>query len=230
MEKTRLFFEQIQQQKTLINLRIAGREGYNRLTMITAIRRRSDKYQFAIDPPNGFDEAVVGLNPWTLHFQLTGPDKLEYRFTTSGGAFEGAAIWIDFPGQVERVQRRRFFRVDTVPGTRLSFALKGEPHQMDVVNLSIGGALAMFARGKSKLAGQSPLQLKDEVRAVQLICPLEGEVLTAGIQKFQVVRVEEDREARRCRYGLLFTLTDYSAEKDLTAIVYALQRFFLRHR
>jgi hypothetical protein len=230
MEKIRLFFEHLQQKQILINLRVAGREGYNRLTMITGMRQQKDALQFSIDPPRGFDEAVVGLGRWVLFFQLTGPDKLEYKFTTRGGAFEGPAIWIDFPDHVERVQRRRFFRVETVPGTRLRFALGGQAREMDVINLSIGGALAIFVRRKGESGRLALLKPKDQVRQAQLICPLEGETLNAKIQKLQVIRVEEDRENDRLRYALQFTLADYTAEKDLTSIVYALQRFFLRHR
>jgi len=230
MEKTRLFFEQLQQKQILVNLRVSGREGYSRLTMITGIRQRKDAFQFSIDPPKGFDEAVVGLGRWTLFFQLTGPDKLEYKFTTRGGAFDGGQIWIDFPENIERVQRRRFFRVETVPGTRLSLTVGGQAREMDVINLSIGGALAIFVRRKGEAGRLALLKPKDEVRQVELICPLEGETMRAKIQKLYVVRVEEDRENDRLRYALQFTLANYVAEKDLTAIVYALQRFFLRHR
>ena len=229
-EKILSLFEELQQKKTLVNLRVAGRQGYNRLTMVIGVRDHKKQWQFAIDPPKGFDEAVVGRGEWTLLFQLTGPDKLEYRFTTHGGVFEDREIWINFPHEVERIQRRRFFRVPTVPGTRLCFTLGGKTRDMDVINISIGGVLAMFVRRKGE-PGQLPLlKIKDEVQGVQVTCPLEGGGLVASIPKMHVIRTEADNENDRMRYAFRFTVPGYKEEKQLSAIVYGLQRYFLRHR
>lgn len=229
-EKIYKLFEELQEHRTLINLRVIGVEGYNRLTMITGLRRDGEPPQFSVDPPEGFDEAVVGRGAWKLHFQLTGPDKLDYKFTTEGGRYEGREIWIDFPQEVERVQRRRHFRVQTVPGTRAAFKLEGDPRVMDVVNISLGGMLGIFVRRKGESGLTPRLKTGTDIHLAAIACPLEGETLYARIDKMQVVRVEEDRANERLRYAFQFIRIDRKEVKALTAIVYALQRFFLRNR
>ena len=102
--------EQLERDKTMLSMRLVG-QNYERLTMITRIPKDKNVSFFAIDAPRDFRSTVANLGTWEIHFNFNGPDHLEYIFTTFGGKFSDNEIQINFPDYIERLQRRRYFRL-----------------------------------------------------------------------------------------------------------------------
>ena len=224
-------FRQLIRTNTLVTMRIRGIEGYQRLTMITDIRQLRGNHAFAIDPPAQFAETVGDLPDWNIHFKFTGPDKIEYSFSTTGGQMEGREIWIPFPKAIERIQRRKYFRIDTPPGTQIKLAVKKTPRMADILNISQGGLLCVLVRLKKEIRTDPVLRIGDHLSNITLTCPNEeGPADTVPIRAAVVRRVEVDQNHYRHRYAMEFLDMTFSEQSDLTRVIYRLQREFLRKR
>ena len=224
-------FRQLMRANTLITMRVRGVEGYQRLTMITDIRKIKENHAFAIDPPAQFQEKVGGLPDWNILFKFTGPDKIEYSFATRGGQVEGKEIWIPFPDTIERIQRRKYFRIDTPPGSRINLMVKKAPRLADILNISQGGLLCVLVRLKKEIKTDPILKIGDAFSDITLTCPNEEEPDdTVPIRAAVVRRVETDPKHYRHRYALEFMDMTFSEKSDLTRIIYRLQREVLRKR
>jgi hypothetical protein len=223
-------FEQIKKKKTLVNMHVKGIGGYDRLTLIIGIRTLKKKPYFLIDPPNDFREAVKGMTQWKINFQLTGPDALEYRFSTSHGELSGKDILIEFPDSIERIQRRKHFRLDSVPKTTLVFDIEEHSCQMEVVNISMSGLLAAMPRQKKKGPANPVLKIRQTIWNATLACPVGKELIGADILELFVVREDKAGRTGGVRYAFHFTKMAAKDKIHLTDIIYKLQRFFLQKR
>ncbi|MCP3951456.1 MAG: hypothetical protein GY697_04465 [Desulfobacterales bacterium] len=224
-------FKQLIRANTLITMRVRGVEGYQRLTMITDIREIRGNHAFAIDPPAQFQEKVGDLPDWNIHFKFTGPDKIEYSFSTHGGQVEGKEIWIPFPYKIKRIQRRKYFRIDTPPGTQVKLQVKKTPRLADILNISQGGLLCVLVRLKKEIRTDPVLKIGDHFSSLTLACPNEEAPDDMVPIKAAVVRrVEADPNHYRHRYALEFLDMTFSEQNDLTQLIYRLQREFLRKR
>ena len=103
-------FNELINQKVIISMNVVG-TGFDRLTCITGITKDSQGSYLLVDPPDDFEEAAAVKDLWHLRFNFNGPDHLEYIFNTRGGKFCEQGLKIPFPDHVERLQRRRNFRV-----------------------------------------------------------------------------------------------------------------------
>jgi len=224
-------FRQLIRANTLITMRVRGVEGYQRLTMITDIRQTRGNHSFAIDPPAQFKEKVSTLPDWNILFKFTGPDKIEYSFSSRGGQIEDKEIWLPFPEKIERIQRRRHFRVDTPPGTQIKLMVKKRPRQADILNISQGGLLCVLVRLKKEIRTDPLLRVGESLSNLTLSCPNEdGPEDTVPIRAAIVRRVEVDPNHYRHRYAMEFMDMTFSEKSDLTRVIYRLQREFLRKR
>jgi c-di-GMP-binding flagellar brake protein YcgR len=216
--------------RTLINLRIVGRE-YDRLTMITEVRTpRRKAAAFCIDPPRGFRDAVVGKPDTRLRFKFTGDDRLEHHFETEGVETAPEGVWIPCPKAINRIQRRRYFRVEVPLGTQIQFELERALQILDVLNISAGGALVIFARQRKDDGREVVLKTGRRLVKLELVLPDEGEMVRIPIRQAEVKRFEKDPNTGRYRYGIEFQRLGRLVEQELTRHIYRLQRLILQKR
>ena len=216
-------FEQLQKDKTLIQLRLSGKD-YERLTIITGIRARKNALFFLIDYPKGFKEAVSDVEIWKIRFEFIGNDNLQYIFRTSGGEIFGNEIWIKFPEAIEKIQKRKHFRIEAPFGAKLHFEKRSVRFDMNVIDVSLRGALV------NSVQKNAILKIGEDLRDVKLVFPSEKKVLMVRIKKASVKRLKKDPRMDRYTYGLYFAMIEKNEEKALTKIIYELQRKFLQKR
>jgi len=231
-DRQRELFEALRDAQTLITLRLRGAtERFERLTLITGVRQDKQTPELLVDSPRGFEHASAALAPWKIIFTFRGTDQLEYTFETRGGRIEGKDLVLPFPEVVERLQRRRHFRVDAPPGTRLTFTRKAQPHSMEVINVSLGGALGVIIRGNKTTDGSPGFRMNQRLSRITLTCPNSDQAPdTITIPKAVVRRVERDQASQRHRYGIEFDGTTPDQLRKLTEFIYRIQRELLRRR
>ena len=215
--------KQLEKDKTLIKMRLPGTD-YERLTMITGIRTRKKENFFLIDNPKGFKEVVSRIDILEMRFEFVGNDNLLYVFRTSGGEISDDKILIRFPEGIERIQRRKHFRVETPFETKLYFEKDSVMFEMNILNISLGGDLA-FSVGKEAI-----LKVGDEFRDLKLVFPSENEDMIVQVKMASVRRVEEEQGMNRFRYGFYFIEIGKSDKKVLNEVIYELQKDYLRKR
>lgn len=230
-EKLTELFNELIANKVIIAMNVVG-AGFDRLTCITGTARDAGGHYLLIDPPNDFKEAAADRDLWHLRFNFTGPDQLEYIFSTRGGELGDQGLKIPFPDFVERLQRRRNFRVDTLTGSRLHFRLKKIHGVMDLINVSLGGAYGVLVKHNFKFIRGSVLKMDQQLYDVRMVFPGDDDEPdeTVQVKRAEVKRIEHDQDRGFYRYALEFKEVDKEMQDRLTQVVYGLQRKYLQRR
>lgn len=224
-------FDALIVEKTIISMHVVGTD-FQRLTCIIAVEQGSDGNQLVVDCPEGFSEAASPNNTLNIRFTFNGRDHLEYIFGTTGGVRRGRELKLPFPDYVERLQRRKNFRIDTLPGTRLLFSIGKMGGRIDLINISLGGAFGLLVKPGSKDLSGSLLKINQRLYNVRIVFPADNlvEKRTVVIKKAEVRRIEPDRERKRCKYAFEFMVIDRENLRELTNAIYHIQRQFLQNR
>ena len=230
-EKIAELFNQLMTKNSIVSMNVMG-AGYDRLTCITDLKKDSKTAYLIVDKPDGFAEAVANKESWRLRFNFNGPDRLEYIFTTRGGTYYKEGLKIPFPDYIERLQRRRDFRVDTLSGTRLQFKLKKIRGSLDLINVSLGGAYGILSKHNFKFFRGPILKKDQEIDEFSIVFPgIEDKPeTTVYVKRAAIRRVERHRESGFYHYAVEFKEMDKDEKTLLTQIIYDLQRLYLRRR
>lgn len=219
----------IKKDKTLIKMRLPGKD-YECLTIITNIFPFRQKNAFMIDSPKDFQPAFGGSNNIKMHFEFTGKDNLSYTFKTSGGEIHHDEIKVKFPDFINRKQRRKDFRLEVPPGTRLHVKINSKLHKMTVLDVSLGGTLIALIGSISESENKQFFKIGECFEDIELIFPIEGKSFKSKIIKAAVVRVlKSSLKPKKC-CALQFVSIDKNEEKALTKFIYKYQQQLLRKR
>ena len=224
-------FNSLIEKKVLISMNVVG-AGFDRLTCITGLAEEPDGNFLIIDSPDDFHEAAEVKDLWHLRFNFNGPDQLEYIFSTRGGVFCTRGLKIPFPEHVERLQRRRNFRVKALPETRVQFNLKKIEGTIDLINVSLGGVYGILTKHNFTFIRGSVLKMDQQIYDMGIHFPRDRETpaQTVQVKKAEVIRVEHDQERGHYRYAFEFKEVEKQEQKKLTQVIYDLQRRYLQRR
>ncbi|MGD9044045.1 MAG: PilZ domain-containing protein [Desulfobacterales bacterium] len=225
---TRLFKELLQR-RTLLRLRLANTD-FKHLTLVTHLKRKESESYFIIDIPEGFKAAAADIDIWQIHFEFTGNDNINYVFTTTGGHIEGNQIYIKLPEEVERKQRRKLFRINAPIETKLCFSLDATRHELDVLDISLGGSLAALVQTDSRAQQKPAFTDSDTLKDIELVFPAEISRQPIKIKTAQIKRVKKNPETTHYEMGLEFNEISKDDERLLNDLIYRLQRQHLRKR
>jgi hypothetical protein len=223
--------EQIQRDKILLSMRLVG-QNYERLTMIIHISEDQEASFFAIDPPRDFRNTVSKVDTWEIHFNFKGLDNLEYIFTTFGGKFSDNEARINFPDYIERLQRRRHFRLSVQAGTKLFFKSDQDQQEINLINISMRGALGHLKTFNGKDQKKPVFKKEDYLKDIKIIFPSDGKnkKRVVRVKKAIIRRAEHDRQKQMDIYAFEFMIIDKDQEKMLSKIIFDLQRLFLQKK
>jgi hypothetical protein len=230
-ERLAALFNDLIDKKVIISIHVVG-TGFERLTCIASIEQNPEGSYLLIDRPDGFSQSAGIGDPWNLRFNFNGPDQLEYIFSTRGGELCGPNLKVPFPEYVERLQRRKDFRILTLPGTKLLFAADKHKGVVDLINISLGGAFGVLRRLKPKTQSGSMLAVNQRLYKLGLIFPADKEAdeQLVVINRAEVRRIEYDKDRRLYKYAFEFMDVDKEQRQKLTQAIYHLQRQYLKNR
>jgi hypothetical protein len=223
--------ERLQQEKTMLSMRLVG-QNYQRLTMITGILKDKNTTFFTIDPPRDFKHTIKKLGTWEIHFNFRGSDNLEYIFDTFGGDFFDNETRIPFPKYIERLQRRRHFRLSVPAETKLYFEFEENRRKIDLINISIRGTLGVMRTLTDKDQRKPVLKKDDHLKNIDILFPADINKVEQKLKvnKAIVRRAEHDAARQVDMYAIEFESIDKDQEKILVDIIFNLQRLFLRRK
>jgi c-di-GMP-binding flagellar brake protein YcgR len=230
-DKLYCFFNQLIVGKAIISMCALGTD-FERLTCVNGVQKDSDTTHLIIDLPDGFRETVRKLNEWLLRFSFIGPDRLEYIFNTRGGTFEGKALKLPIPDCVERLQRRRNFRVAALPKSKLLFVHNNLKGVILLINVSVGGAFGVLAKHNQKNTKRILLTAGEVVENIGIRFPAQNgmDEQVVIIKKAVVRRIEHDKEKDQYKFAFEYTEIDRFQHQKLTRIIYDIQRYYLKNR
>jgi hypothetical protein len=229
--KLDVLFDEMVANRTIISIYVVG-TGFERLTCIMATEQSPEGNFLLIDQPDGFSKTAGQSEQWNLRFNFNGPDQLEYIFCTRGGEYSGRNLKVPFPEYVERLQRRKDFRIMTLPDTKLIFADKKIKGIIDLINISLGGAFGALRKHNQKDISGSLFKLDQRLYKLGLIFPADKELAeqVVLINKAEVRRIEHDKERKLYKYAFEFKDIDKNERQKLTQAIYHIQRQFLKNR
>ncbi len=230
-ERLTALFNELIEKKVIISIHVIG-TAFERLTCITSVEQDSGGSYLLIDRPEGFSQAAGQAEAWNLKFNFNGPDHLEYIFSTCGGELCGPNLKVPLPEYVERLQRRKNFRILTVPGTKLLFAADKVKGVIDLINISLGGAFGILRKHKSKAHDSSLLAVDQRLHKIGLIFPADKDVdeQLVVVNRAEVRRIEQDKERRLYKYAFEFMDIDKEQKQKLIQAIYHIQRQYLKNR
>lgn len=223
--------EQVQRERIMLSMRLVG-QNYERLTMITRIPKDKNVSFFAIDPPKDFRNIITKLGTWEFHFNFNGLDHLEHMFTTFGGKFFDNETRINLPDYIERLQRRRYFRLSVPTGTNLFFESDQVQREINLINISVRGTLGLLKTFNEKDQIKPVFRKEDYLKNIKIIFPtdIKDNKRKVSVNKAIIRRAEHNPQKNMDLYAFEFTSIDRDQEKTLIQIIYNLQRMFLQKK
>ena len=223
--------EQVQREKIMLSMRLVG-QNYERLTMVTRIPKDTTASFFAIDPPRDFKNTITKLDKWEIHFNFNGPDNLEYIFTTSEGEFYDNEIRINFPDYIERLQRRRYFRLSAPTGTKLFFESDQIQREINLINISMRGTLGLLKTFNEKDQKKPVFKKEDYLKDIKIIFPSDTKdnEQEVRVNKAIIRRAEHVPTKNMDLYAFEFVSIDRDQERRLIQIIFNIQRLYLQQK
>jgi len=223
--------ESLEREKNMLSMRLVG-QNYERLTMVIHVPKTQDASYFVIDPPRDFKRTVADLGAWEIHFRFNGPDNLEHIFTTYGGNFFGNEARIPFPNYIERLQRRRHFRLSVPADTTLFFEQGKFRREIDLINISLRGALGVLKTFTEEDHLKPVFKKEDYLKNIEIIFPADqnNNERKLRVNKAIIRRAIHDRQKKIDKYAFEFVSMDRDEEKALVEIIYTIQRLFLQRK
>ena len=222
-------FEELLQRKTNLQLNLRDSD-YQHLTIVTALTTQKSDPSFYLDTPEGFKEATADIGTWHIHFTFTGKDNIQYRFHTVGGEISDNRIKINLPDIVERRQRRKLFRIKAPAGTILCFVVNTTRYEFEVIDISLGGSFAVLVQTDSQDDTDPPFSGSERLKDVELVFPVEIHPKPLKIETAEIRRAKRNPEVPSYELALEFAEINHRHEKQLTDLIYRLQRRYLRKR
>jgi c-di-GMP-binding flagellar brake protein YcgR len=211
-------------ERTPVNFKIEGTE-FEKLTFVTGFKQVETTPYLLVDRFKGLSGTPSVKRDVLLNF--TGSDKIQYSFKTCIHEVAEHDIWLEFPEFIERIQRRKHFRVATPLGTRVLLPKNEKTYEGHAVNLSMVGVLFKEAE---RSEGRSEWNVGEDMDHVQVFWSKDFESISISVKKSRVKRVVKDPVTGRCWCALHFLELDSEEEEKLREFIYMCQREALQRR
>lgn len=229
-EKARQLIQFLRDKRVLIKL-VLKNTGYENVSVITDIEPIDQQECFRIDCPDDFHIILQSRNRGNLSFEFNGPDKVLYTFEVPPGPdWRRGEVWIPMPAEIDRIQRRRNFRLKAPMGTELILRQLQPPLKMVVVDFSLGGLLCVVESARERIKKNLMLRRGKKLKQLELLFRNDNVTTKIRIGEATIVRMETNPVTGYRQYALQFLCVDKNEEKSLTKVLYRMQRQMLRQR
>ena len=226
-EKVEQALRYLRDRKVLIKVAVKG-AAFENVSLLTDLDTDGPNARFCIDPPDGMRDALRLKKKCALYCEFNGEDKVLYNFTVPIEDWHGD-FWFPLPSEIERIQRRRNFRLQAPMGTTLTLRQLEPPVRLLVLDFSLGGLLCMV---ESLRSGQEKRRVLFKGRTLNnLELTFDDEETTLiRIMRARIVRTGRNPKTNHEQYAFEFIAIDKAEEKRLTEVLYRMQRKILRQR
>ena len=215
--------------RVLVKVKARGR-AFESVTLLTDLRIERKASFFRIDPPEGMHEVLSGPEQVRLRFEFNGPDKLLYTFELRLDASTLTDMRLPLPQEIERIQRRRDFRLSAPMGTRLLLRQLEPPLTLCVVDFSLGGLLCFVESAAARQSKHAMLIKGRTLNNLELVFQGAGGDAQIAVARARIVRIDRHPVTNYRQYAFQFIAIEKSERKRLVDVLYGLQRIQLRQR
>jgi c-di-GMP-binding flagellar brake protein YcgR len=130
----------------------------------------------------------------------------------------------------ERKQKRKVFRIAAPSGTKLYCNLNTVRYELRLIDIGLGGSLGILVDDKNKGQRNTILPKAAVLKDIELLSPFENEDLKVTVERSEVKRRTKNPLTHQYEYAIEFLKLNPIEEKNLTNLIYRIQREFLRKR
>ena len=221
-------FQYLLDRKILIKIAVKG-ASFENVSVLTDIDLDSPTPRFCIDPPEGMRDALQLKKKCALYCEFNGEDKVLYNFSLAIEDWHGD-FWFPLPAEIERIQRRRNFRLQAPMGTVLTLRQLEPPVKLLVVDFSLGGLLCMVESLRAGKDKRRQLFKGRTLNNIDLTFEEAEKTVLIRIRRARIVRTGRNPNTNHEQYAFEFIAIDRAEEKKLTQVLYGMQRKLLRQR
>ena len=217
---------QLKKTRTVINFILSGKD-FQRLTIVTGLALKRETPCLLLDPPRGLEHLETASLRGKIVLQFIGVDRLPYVLRTTLHKMAKNALWIRLPTYIERIQRRKGFRITPPYETKLYFVKDGKRFQGEIKNISEGGAL-ISPSTSGKWADF--LNENDAIRKIRIECSEKKLALNVELSQGTVRRMRKESMTGMFYYALQFSMAKKDNKEALVNWLYECQRDILQTR
>ncbi len=222
--------------ETLQNLVLSGqmckmeisRTPYSWLTSLSEIKEGGEGGEggegilLLVDRIPDFEKALSASRRQEVLVEYLENDGVPWSFLSRVLQVDTRGIWVEFPGKIQRDQKRKFFRLRAPSGTEIFFpGGAGKEEKGTVKDYSLGGVAFFINKEVSLKPG-------DQLKNLRLCIPEGREVLKVPVSLAVVIRAEPDSFQGQTFYALEFLEFPESIRKEFNRHIFGKQRTLVR--
>lgn len=217
--------DQLKKERIALKLNIAGSDNEG-LSILLGIRQVNGNPCLIIDFPAGTGLDMLYAHGKKVNIEFIDKKKIHYSFRSIIEDVTPQNIYVLIPNVINRIQRRRFFRIPPPLGTKIIINERDRKFEFNVINISEGGALISHPADfhDEKIFFQSAQ------KSLVIVYNEDGNKHTIKVNKAEIKRINKVLETRRYNYAFHFIDCGRQEENDIRNFIYSCQRRFLEKK
>ena len=217
--------DQLKRERTILNLNVLG-TGNEGLSILLGRKEVNGSQCLMMDFPAGVRYDILYAHGRKVVIQFTDKNKIHYSLRSVIEGVSPRIMYILLPKEIQRIQRRRFFRIPPPVGTKVIINDDDGKFEFNVIDISEGGVLISH-----------PAAFHDDRKFFQhakktliIVYKEKGNIQMIKINKAEIKRIKRILETGCYNYALQFIDCGGKEENDIRNFVYSCQRRFLEER
>jgi len=217
--------DQLKSERITLNLRVFG-TGNEGLSILLGRKPVNAKQCLILDFPAGARFDILYAEGNKVIVEFSDKNRIHYSLRSVIEGVSPRNIYILLPKEIQRIQRRRFFRIPPPSGTRVIINDDDGKFEFNIIDISEGGMLISH-----------PASFHDERKFFQgarktliIVCREKGDIQTIKINKAEIKRIKKILETGCYNYAFQFIELGRKEENDIRNFVYSCQRRILEER
>ena len=192
------------------------------LTLLSEVREEKDQTFLLIDRVPDFEKALSSSRRQEVRIEYLENNEVPCSFLSRVLLIGPQCIWVELPERIQRIQRRKYFRLQAPAGTEILFqAEPGKSEKGRVKDYSLGGVAFLTGKGVNLKTG-------DRVKDLLLSIPEGTHCLTFSFPQGVVKRAEPDFYQGENLYALEILELSEATRQKLNQHIFEKQRSLLR--
>ncbi|MBN1627810.1 MAG: PilZ domain-containing protein [Deltaproteobacteria bacterium] len=217
--------DMLKRERIALKLNIAGSNNEG-LSILLGIKKVNGNPCLMLDFPAGAHLDMLFAHEKKANIEFIDKKKIHYNFRSTVEDITPRNIYILMPKAINRIQRRRFFRISPPLGTKIIINDELGKFEFSVINISEGGVLTT-----------NPAAFHDEriffqgaEKSLAVVCREDGKTHIINIKKAQLKRINKVLETHHYNYAFDFIDCGRQEENEIRNFIYSCQRRFLEKR
>lgn len=224
-ERLLVLLDQLKRERITLHLTVPG-TGNEGLSILLGTKTLNGKPCLILDFPAGAHYDILYAQGKKVIIEFSDKNKVHYSLRSVIESVSPRDMHILLPESMQRIQRRKFFRIPPPMGTRVVINDEDGKLEFNVVDISEGGVLVSH-----------PSAFHDErkffqnaQKSLDIVYREEGNTKTIKVNRAEIKRIKKMPDDGSYHYAFQFTDCGRREENEIRNFVYSCQRRFLKRK